>query len=120
MKGKNRIDWKSFLKVVFVIVLICLILNQPLLGLFGLGAEALSYGKYMLMIYLAAGTVRTCNYIMNCCYRAGGEAVFGTVLELGCLFLVSVPAIWIAGMVLYLPFLAVFARKELAAQRQSA
>ena len=46
---------------------------------------------------------------MNCCYRAGGEAVFGTVLELSCLYLVSVPATWIAGMVLHLPFLAVFA-----------
>ena len=80
-----------------------------LLGLFGLGAEALFYGKYMLLIYLAAGTIRTCNYIMNSCYRAGGEAVFGTVLEVSCLFLISVPATWVAGMVLHLPFLAVFA-----------
>lgn len=95
--------------ITFFIVLVCLILNQPLLSLFGLGAEALSYGKYMLMIYLAAGTIRTCNYIMNCCYRAGGEAVFGTVLEISCLFIISVPATWIAGMVLNLPFLAVFA-----------
>ena len=62
----------------------------------------------MIMIYLAAGTVRTCNYIMNCCYRAGGEAIFGTVLEITCLFTISVPATWIAGMVLHLPFLAVF------------
>lgn len=46
---------------------------------------------------------------MNCCYRADGEATFGTVLEVGCLFVVSVPAAWIAGMVLHLPFLAVFA-----------
>ena len=60
-------------------------------------------------IYLAAGTIRTCNYIMNSCYRAGGEAVFGTVLEIVCLFTISVPATWIAGMVLHLPFLAVFA-----------
>ncbi|MFR6334450.1 MAG: hypothetical protein ACLUOI_40495 [Eisenbergiella sp.] len=63
----------------------------------------------MIMIYLAAGTIRTCNYIMNSCYRAGGEAVFGTVLEIVCLFTISVPATWIAGMVLHLPFLAVFA-----------
>lgn len=94
--------------ITFCIVGICLILNEPLLGLFGLGAQAMEYGKYMLLIYLAAGTVRTCNYIMNSCFRAGGEAVFGTVLELLCLFLVSVPATWLAGMVLHLPFLAVF------------
>ena len=46
---------------------------------------------------------------MNSCYRAGGEAVFGTVLEISCLFLISVPATWIAGILLRLPFLAVFA-----------
>ena len=69
----------------------------------------MEYGKYMLLIYLAAGTVRTCNYIMNTCYRAGGEAIFGTVLEIICLYTISVPATWVAGMVLHLPFLAVFA-----------
>ena len=95
--------------ITFCICSVCLLLNRPLLSLFGLGTEALFYGKYMLMIYLAAGTVRTCNYIMNSCYRAGGETVFGTVLEISCLFLISVPATWIAGMVLHLPFLAVFA-----------
>ncbi len=94
--------------VTFVICAVGLAANRPLLGLFGLGEEALFYGKYMLMIYLLAGTIRTCNYIMNSCYRAGGETVFGTVLEISCLFLISVPATWIAGMVLHLPFLAVF------------
>lgn len=95
--------------ITFTICIICFTFNQPLLSLFGLGAEALHYGKYMLLIYIAAGTIRTCNYIMNCCYRSGGEAVFGTVLEISCLFAISVPATWIAGMVLHLPFLAVFA-----------
>ena len=46
---------------------------------------------------------------MNTCYRAGGEAIFGTVLEIICLYTISVPATWVAGMVLHLPFLAVFA-----------
>ena len=40
--------------------------------------------------------------------RAGGEAVFGTLLEIICLFAVSVPATWAAGMIWHLPFLAVF------------
>lgn len=94
--------------ITFCITGVGFLLNRPLLGLFGLGAEAMYYGKYMILIYLAAGTIRTCNYIMNSCYRAGGEAVFGTVLEIVCLFSISVPATWIAGMVLHLPFLAVF------------
>ncbi len=94
--------------ITFTICLIGLLLNRPLLSLFGLGAEAMFFGKYMILIYLAAGTIRTCNYIMNCCYRAGGEAVFGTLLEIICLFTVSVPATWAAGMIWHLPFLAVF------------
>ena len=94
--------------ITFCICLTGLILNRPMLSLFGLGTDAMFYGKYMILIYLAAGTIRTCNYIMNCCYRAGGEAIFGTLLEIICLFTVSVPATWIAGMVLHLPFRAVF------------
>lgn len=95
--------------ITFCIVGICLMSNHTILSLFGLGAEARLYGKYMLLIYLIAGTIRTCNYIMNSCYRAGGEAKFGAILEISCLFGISVPATWIAGMVLHLPFLAVFA-----------
>ena len=41
--------------------------------------------------------------------RKFGEAIFGTVLEIICLYTISVPATWVAGMVLHLPFLAVFA-----------
>lgn len=95
--------------VTFVVVAVMTLLSRPILGLFGLGAMAMTYGRYMLLIYLVFGTIRTCNYIMNESYRAGGEAVFGTVLEVGCLFAISVPATWVAGMVLKLPFLAVFA-----------
>lgn len=111
MKGYHYVKGFALLcpMITFVIVLICVIFNVPLLGLFGLGTEAMFFGKYMLLIYLLAGTIRTCNYIMNTCYRAGGEAIFGTVLEIVCLFGISVPATWIAGMVLHLPFLAVFA-----------
>lgn len=94
--------------ITFVICMTGVIFNEPLYSLFGLGSEAMFYGRYMFLIYLFAGTIRTCNYIMNTCYRAGGEAVFGTVLEISCLFAISVPATWIAGMVLHLPFLAVF------------
>ncbi len=95
--------------ITFAIMAVFLCINQPLLGLFGLGPEALRYGKYMILIFMFAGAIRTCNYIMNIGFRAGGEAVFGTVVEIGALFLISVPMTWIAGMVWQLPFLAVFA-----------
>lgn len=110
MKGYHSMRGFAILcpAITFCICTVGLIFNKPLLGLFGLGAEAMFYGKYMILIYLAAGTIRTCNYIMNSCYRAGGDPVFGTILEITCLFTISVPATWIAGMVLHLPFLAVF------------
>lgn len=111
MRGYQYVKWFSALcpTITFAIVAILLCVNQPLLGLFGLGAQALEYGKWMLLIYLLAGTIRTCNYIMNCCYRVGGETVFGTVLEIGCLFAISVPMTWLSGMTWQMPFLAVFA-----------
>lgn len=95
--------------ITFCIMAIFFGFNQSLLGLFGLGAEAMEYGKYMILIFMFAGAIRTCNYIMNVSFRAGGEAVFGTVVEIGALFLISVPMTWLAGMVWHLPFLAVFA-----------
>ena len=95
--------------ITFVIVLICLILHEPLFSLFGLEAKAIFYGKYMLMLFLFFGTMRTSTYMMNESFRAGGETAFGAIFELGGLLLLTVPAAWVAGMVLKLPFIAVFA-----------
>jgi Na+-driven multidrug efflux pump len=94
--------------ITLVICLVIVVLRPVLLALFGLGAEALGYARIMLVIYIAAGTIRTCNYISNNIFRAGGEAVFGMVVE-GCgLFLISIPATAICGLVLHLPFPLVF------------
>ena len=95
--------------ITFALCLAILIMNRPVLVLFGLGAEAMFYVKYMLVIFLAAGTLRACNFTITNCYRASGEPVFGAVLEISGLFLISVPATLVAGLVLHLPFLAVFA-----------
>lgn len=96
----------------FVTLIICLLIvpfRAPLLSLFGLAGEAHQYGMVMLLIYVIAGTLRTCNYIVNDTFRAGGETVYGTVVELSCIFLVTVPVVYLTGIVLKLPFLAVFA-----------
>lgn len=93
----------------FAIMLTCFIFHNPLFTLFGLEAQAIYYGKYMVLMFMFFGTIRTSCYIMNECFRTGGETVFGTILEVGGLYLLTVPATWIAGMVLKIPFLAVFA-----------
>lgn len=91
---------------------ICLVI-QPfrgmLLSAFGLTGQAVEYGMWMLVIFIASSTSRTTNYIMNNIYRAGGETIFGSVTEVGFLLLVSMPAVALAGLVFKLPFLAVFA-----------
>ena len=111
MRGYRNAVASSILcpAVTFCICLVLFLVNQPTLRLFGLESEALFYGKYMLLIYLVAGSIRTCNYITNNCFRVGGESLFGAIMDLVCLFCLSVPATWIAGMIFDLPFLAVFA-----------
>jgi Na+-driven multidrug efflux pump len=92
-------------------LLVCLILlpfREQVFTLFGLGAEAVSYAKMMLLIYTVTGTLRSCNFITNNIFRSAGESVFGTAVELMSLYLVTIPATAVAGMLLHLPFLAVF------------
>jgi Na+-driven multidrug efflux pump len=84
------------------------LLRFPLLNSFGLGETALSLAQGMMFIYLVTGSLRSCNYMCNNIFRAGGEPVFGTIIELGGLFLISVPAAAIATFILRWPFLAVF------------
>lgn len=95
----------------FVTCIICLLIlpaRSFLLTLFGLSGEAHAFGMSMLLIYVVAGTLRTCNYIINDTFRAAGETLYGTVVELACLFLITVPAVWLSGIVFQLPFLVVF------------
>ena len=95
--------------ITFTIVLICVILNHPLFTLFGLGEPGDDLRNLYAADYLFFGAVRTCDYIINDTFRAGGEPVVGTVIEISCLYAITVPMTWLAGMVWHLPFLAVFA-----------
>jgi putative MATE family efflux protein len=92
-------------------LLICVLIlpvRGPLLSFFSLGDEARRYAMGMLLIYTITGTIRSCNYMNNNIFRAGGESVFGTVIELGGLFFISVPAVALTGLALHFPFLVVF------------
>jgi putative MATE family efflux protein len=105
-------DAKRFLLICPLVTLaiwsVILCLRSPVLHAFGLGKEAFGYAKGMMFIYLITGALRTCNYIGNNIFRAGGEPVFGTVIETIGLFFVSIPAAAIAGFIFHWPFLAVF------------
>jgi len=114
--GNHRqayLDTKRFAILAPAVTLsICLLILPArgwLLPLFNLGDEALGMVTWMLVIYTVTGTVRICTYVINGIFRAGGETVFGTILELSGMFLITVPAVFLGGMVWRLPFLAVFA-----------
>jgi len=94
--------------ITFLICIIVLLFRSPILHCFSLGEKAFNYAEGMIFIYVFAGTMRTCNYICNNIFRAGGAPVFGMILEGGGLYLICIPAAAIAGFVLHLPFLAVF------------
>jgi putative MATE family efflux protein len=94
--------------ITLAITLIVVPFREVLLRVFGLGEVALQYGMIMLLIYTVASAIRTCNYILNGIFRAGGEPVFGTVFEIVGLYCLTVSAVVISGLVLRAPFLIVF------------
>jgi Na+-driven multidrug efflux pump len=89
-------------------MVVIVIFRNPLLGLFGLGETAQSYARSMIYIYTVTGTLRTCNYMNNNIFRAGGEPVFGTVVEIFGLFFITIPATALCGLVFRLSFPVVF------------
>jgi putative MATE family efflux protein len=105
-------DAKRFVLLVPLVTLVIwsviLLLRSPILHLFGLGEEAYFYAQGMLFIYIVTGTIRTCNYINNNIFRAAGESVFGTVIEICGLFIITIPVVAFFGLKLNAPFLVVF------------
>lgn len=77
--------------------------------IFTIGPEANKYLSIMLIIFMIFGPLRMSNYIQNAVYRAGGQAVYGTTLELVCIFLFSIPIVWFLGIHLQTSYFIVFA-----------
>lgn len=82
---------------------------QQLPVVFSIGPQAGKYLAGMVIVHLFFGPLRMCNYIQNGDYRAGGQAVYGVVLELVCIFCFSIPLMWFLGIYLHAPFTLVFA-----------
>ncbi|GHU71090.1 MATE family efflux transporter [Clostridia bacterium] len=94
--------------VSFLLCVALLPARTTMLSFFGLGGEALFFASNMLLIYLVAGTIRQCTYICNMIFRAGGESVYGTAVEIIGLFGLVIPAMLLGSFVLHLPFLVIF------------
>lgn len=93
---------------IFIVGVILISLHYPLLTLMSLEGESYSIAYGMLVIFCTVAVVRMGNWCMNDTFRSAGDTIFGTVLEITFMFAVLVPAVWVSGMVLELPFHVIF------------
>ena len=114
--GNIEISYQRAWRLVYLcqgfIALTCLALvclHTPILTLMGMTGEAFRVAFGMVLIYGAVAIIRMGNWVQNDTYRAAGDAAFGTILEITFMWLLVVPSVLIAGFVLHLPSLAVFA-----------
>ena len=93
---------------IFAVGLGILGLRTPILTAMGLTGEAYRAGVRFLSIYVFVAVIRMGNWIMNDTYRASGDAITGTVLEIVFLYVMVVPAVLVSGFALHLPYWAIF------------
>ncbi len=90
-----------------------ILLRQPLVSIFNLGANISAYtietAEWILVIYGAWIIIRNIPYLTIVgIFRPGGDTRFGMIIEIFVLWLFSVPMTYIAANVLELPFLTVY------------
>ena len=82
--------------------------RRPVLTAMSLSGESYAAGVRLLGIYLVVAVIRMGNWIQNDTYRASGDAVTGTVLEIVFMYAMVLPCVLLTGFVLKLPYWAIF------------
>ena len=82
--------------------------HRPILTRMSLSGASYEAGVWLLVIYGAASVIRMGNWIQNDTYRAAGDAVYGTVLEIVFMYVLVLPCVLLSGFVLHLPYWAIF------------
>ena len=95
--------------IIALLGLILIGLHTPILSVMGMRGESFRLSFGMLCIYALAAVIRMGNWTHNDTFRAAGDATYGTVLEIVFMWAMVIPCVWISGMVLHWPTLAVFA-----------
>ena len=94
--------------IIFLVGLILFSVRGPLLhamSLFGASYEA---GTFFLGFFVIVAVIRMGNWIQNDTYRASGDAVYGTVLEIVFMYFMLIPCVLLAAFVWKLPYWAIF------------
>jgi len=89
--------------------LLLIALHTPILGVMGMEGESFRIAFGFICIYAAAAVVRMGNWTQNDTFRAAGDAVYGTALEIVFMWILVIPFVWFTGMVWHLKTLLVFA-----------
>ena len=94
--------------VVLAACLIFLCFLKPFLNVMSLTGEAASICRYLILLYTLIVPIRMTNWINNDSFRAAGNPIFGTVLEIIFMYALVLPAVILSGVVFHAPFLIVF------------
>ena len=82
--------------------------HGPIFRLMNQSGAAFDACRTMLGIYLIAAVIRMGNWIMNDTYRASGDAITGTTLEIVFMYALLMPAVLITGFVIKAPYWVIF------------
>ena len=93
---------------ILTVGLCVLALHRPILTSMSLSGESFRAGLTLLVIYIIVSVIRMGNWLQNDTYRASGDAVTGTVLEIVFMYLMVLPAVLITGFVLKAPYWVIF------------
>ena len=88
--------------------LLVLAFNRPILTRMSLSGASYDAGLRLLAIYVFVAIIRMGNWIQNDTYRASGDAITGTVLEIVFMYLLVLPCVLVSGFVLKLPYWVIF------------
>ena len=113
--GETRLAYERAKRLILIcgscIAVACAVLflvHSPILSAMRLSGEAHKIGTTFVGIYCVAAVIRMCNWTQTDIFRAGGDAAFGTILEISFMYAVVMPAVLLSGIFLHLPVWVVF------------
>lgn len=113
--GELRTAYQRAIRLVYlcsgtilVVNLLLFAVRYPILTAMSLSGESYTIGTHLMLIYAIASVIRMGNWMQNDTYRASGDAVFGTVMEIVFMYAVVLPCVLLSGFVLKLPYWVIF------------
>ena len=94
--------------VIFFVSSSIFLMRYPILSRMSLSGESYKAGSLFLLIYVAASTIRMGNWLHNDTFRASGDAVTGTVLEIVFMYVIVLPSVLLSAFIFHLPYWVVF------------